>query len=326
MSGAQEKVYDAELQKRVAEFIGDPNDPNDKRPNQTEAAALFGISGTKLSQWRNSTYPGNIQKTEESIRAYFKIQDEKKENQTDVDGFKAVYEYAPISTSETIYKAIRNIQLRGSMLIVDGDTGVGKTMAAVKYVQDNPTTTVYLRAYPSSGSVAGVVRQIAAKLGISTRMHISELSQRVMERLQQTDMVLIIDEAQNLKFSALEEIREWSDPDRLEGKSGFAVVLIGNDELYDRMQTDEKKRYSRHKGRTKYHIRFLTRDIKKSDIEQLFPAFKESGKEKELDFLSAVSHGDQGIRGAINVVDNAVGNKDISLKTLEKMVAISGVF
>ena len=47
--------------------------------------------------------------------------------------------------------------------------------------------------------------------------------------------VIIIDEAQNLKFLTLEEIRGWVDEDIFTGKPGIGIVLIGNVEVYNKM-------------------------------------------------------------------------------------------
>ena len=76
---------------------------------------------------------------------------------------------------------------------------------------------------------------IARALKISENQRTEDLSISIRERLRSTDNVLIIDEAQNLKFMALEEIRGWVDEDPITGKPGIGIALIGNDEVYNKM-------------------------------------------------------------------------------------------
>ena len=76
---------------------------------------------------------------------------------------------------------------------------------------------------------------IAGKLRISENQRTEDLSRAISEKMRSSDYVLIIDEAQNLKFLALEEIRGWTEEDPETGKPGIGIVLIGNDEVYNRM-------------------------------------------------------------------------------------------
>ena len=76
---------------------------------------------------------------------------------------------------------------------------------------------------------------IAKALKMPENQRTEDLSLSIQEKLRNTDKVLIIDEAQNLKFLALEEIRAWVDEDPFTGKPGIGIVLIGNDEVYNKM-------------------------------------------------------------------------------------------
>lgn len=58
--------------------------------------------------------------------------------------------YIPTTISEEAYKLIRYCQLEKGIVVIDGDAGIGKTKAAAKFLQDNPSTTVYVKATPST--------------------------------------------------------------------------------------------------------------------------------------------------------------------------------
>jgi hypothetical protein len=78
-------------------------------------------------------------------------------------------------------------------------------------------------------------------------------------------------------------------------------------------------------NRTRLHSRYRTQDITKNDVELFFPALKEKGMKKEIDYLYAISHSKWGIRGMVNVFNNAANNEDISFEGLEKMANTMGI-
>lgn len=130
---------------------------------------------------------------------------------------------------------IRYCQLEKGIVVIDGDAGIGKTKAAAKFLQDNPSTTVYLKAAPSTGTLRSLLKMIGRALKLPENQRTEDLSLAIQDKLKETDKIIIIDEAQNLKFMALEEIRGWVDEDPLTGKPGIGIVLIGNVEVYNKM-------------------------------------------------------------------------------------------
>ena len=116
-----------------------------------------------------------------------------------------------------------------------------------------------------------------------------DLSLSIQEKLRNTDKVLIIDEAQNLKFLALEEIRAWVDEDPFTGKPGIGIVLIGNDEVYNKMLGKQEAIFSQQFNRTRLHGRYRTVDVKKEDVSKLFPVLEERNMQQELNYLYNIS-------------------------------------
>ncbi len=319
-----EKVYDVELQEKLERFL------EEEGLSQVKAAPILGLSQAVLSQYRRSVYEkGDIQAIEAQLKEFFKIREERQENEKKVDrlrpkeGVKGGY--IPTSISEAAYKLIRYCQLEKGIVVIDGDAGIGKTKAAAKYIQDNPTTAVYVKTAPSTSSVRSLLRIIARALKLTENLRTEELSQMIQERLRQTDKVIIIDEAQNLKFKALEEIRGWVDEDIMTGKPGIGIVLIGNVEVYNKMLGRQEAIFAQQFNRTRLHGRYHTTDVLKTDIEKFFPVLKERGMEKEIRYLTNISHSKWGIRGMVNVFNNAVNNEDITLAGLEKMANTMGI-
>ncbi len=104
-----------------------------------------------------------------------------------------------------------------------------------------------------------------------------DLSLAIQDKLKETDKIIIIDEAQNLKFMALEEIRGWVDEDPLTGKPGIGIVLIGNVEVYNKMLGRQEAIFSQQFNRTRLHGRYRTTDIKREMWSNCFPHWKNVG-------------------------------------------------
>ncbi len=314
------KQYNFELQARLERFL------EEEGLSQAKAAPVLGMSASTLSQYRRSCYDkGDITEVESKLLEFFKIKDEQKENIRKAEPYKPVQNYIPTSISESAYKLIRYCQLEKGIVVIDGDAGIGKTKAAGKFIQDNPSTTVYLKASPSTGTVRSLLKMLARALKLPDNQRTYELSQNIQEKLIQTDKIIIIDEAQNLKYTALEEIRGWVDEDIMTGKPGIGIVLIGNVEVYNRMIGKQEAMFAQQFNRSRLHGRYRTTDITKDDVIMLFPLLDEKKMDSEITYLYRISHSKWGIRGMVNVYNNAVNNEDISLKGLEKMANTMGI-
>ena len=212
------KQYNAELQAKVEAYMKETG------VSQAKLAPMMNLSGAVLSQYRRSVYyKGDVEDVERNIREFFQIKEEQAENAKKTESFNAVRGYVETSISESIYKMIRYCQLEKGIVVIDGDAGIGKTKAATKFLRDNPTTTVYVSTTPSTSSVRSLLRMIAGKLRISENQRTEDLSRAISEKMRSSDYVLIIDEAQNLKFLALEEIRDWTEEDPETGKPGIEL-------------------------------------------------------------------------------------------------------
>lgn len=315
------REYSKAVQDRLTGFI------EENGLSQTKAARILGISGSVLSQYRRSCYDkGDIGEIEKKITEVLDIEDEKKENVEKAERYSMpAGSYIPTSISENVYKMIKYGQIEKGIVVIDGDAGVGKTKAVAKFLQDNPNTTVYLKASPATGTLRSLLKLLARAMKVSENMRTDELAMELKERLLISGKILIIDEAQNLKFSALEEISRWTDEDMWTGKPGTGIVLIGNVEVYNRMLGKQEAIFAQQFNRARLHLRCRTTDILESDIELLFPMLKDNDMRAEIKYLLSVARSKWGIRGAVNVFNNAVNNEDISKEGLMKMANTMGI-
>ncbi len=223
------KVYNSALQARVEQFL------KEKGLSQAKAAPIMGFSPTALSHYRRSMYEGDVAALERKIEEFFKAQDEQDASTEKALPYKPIQDYIPTSISEDVYKLIRYCQLEKGMVIIHGDAGIGKTKGAEKFVRDNPTSSVYIQATPSTGTVGSVLSLVARALRVTECRKKVELIAAIREKLDGTNRIIIIDEAQHLQLRALDEIRAWTEPNPENKLPGIGIALIGNSTVYSRM-------------------------------------------------------------------------------------------
>ncbi len=295
------------------------------RMSQEELAGKVGISGAALSSWRRGIYCGNIQNIEEKIRYYFDQFAIKKKRGERLQPYLATVDYVPISISEEIRQAIKYCQLEKGITIIDGDAGIGKTMAAKKFVQDNKHAAIYLEATPVFGHLGSFLKLFARALGIPDNYPRFEQTRLIRQRLVGSDIVVIIDEAQHLQYRTLEEIRTMSDPGKISDDKGVGIVLIGNREVYDRMLGRQEARFAQLFSRITWRQGYSTLNVEYSDVELLFPMLQKDGRQKELEFLHGICTSKWGIRGADKVFTNAANNENVSLDGLVTVARTMGI-
>jgi DNA transposition AAA+ family ATPase len=120
---------------------------------------------------------------------------------------------------------------------IDGTTGEGKTYSALEYLRMNPKNTYYVRC---DGDLTA--KSFFLELSHSLHMHMSgpiyDIRKNVIQKLKnESDALLIIDEAENLKDRAWESLKRIMDD--LKGYCG--IVFIGANEFEAQLQKKADK-------------------------------------------------------------------------------------
>lgn len=313
-------MYNKELQEKLTQFMAD------NKLSQAKVSPLIGVSQTTLSQWRNNKYDnGNVEEIENKIKEFFKLQDEQSAMLEKKLPFINIQDYVPISISQEVYKLIQYCHIEKGMAVAHGDAGIGKTKGACQYAKENPSSTIYIQATPSTGTLGNILKLLARALRISERKNKLDLMQEIRSKLEISNKVIIIDEAQHLKYAALEEIRTLSDPNMITGQAGTGIVLIGNTEVFDRMVGKQEARFAQQFSRIRMNRHYATSQIIIDDIKLLFPILSDRKMNKEITFLHGISQSKWGIRGAVNVYNNAVNNENINYDGLFSMARGMGI-
>lgn len=186
------KEYNSALQARVEQFL------KDKGISQAKAAPMMGISQTALSQYRRSMYDnGDIAALESKLEEFFRTQQEQQASTEKALPYRPTQDYIPTSISEDVCKLIRYCQIEKGMVIIHGDAGIGKTKGAEKFVRENPAASVYIQATPSIGTLGNLLKVVARALKVPECRNKLDLMLAIREKLEGTNKVIIIDEAQH---------------------------------------------------------------------------------------------------------------------------------
>lgn len=263
----------------------------------------YNSGSSVISGYLSGTYKGGVDILEARLEEYFRNVEAQEEHDTKTAALQLPEEYVELSISSEVYHAIRLAHLRKRLVAVVGDSGVGKTMAAIQYAKDHPTSSVYLEVTPVNGTLRSFLRVLAREMGLSDLGSNLDLDDRIRAHLLGMNRVLILDEAQNLKFSTLEVLKSWSDGDQKHGMKGVGLALIGNPDIESQM---EGPKYDRHYNRRVFIQRCQREKITKDDVRLLFPMLADKANEDKFQLLYGMCRSRSAVRGAVYAYTNAV--------------------
>jgi len=185
-----------------------------------------GIGASKLSQWRNGVYKGDNTAVERSLQQWF---DQKSTKQITASKLPKAPRYVPTPTAQKIISTLTYAHIAADLVIVYGGAGVSKTTAIKEYAA-NTNNVWIVEATPSRNTGGSFLRSVAYATGMRlSRGHADQLEREIIERLTDTEGLLVVDEAQFLNDRALENAR------RLAELSGIGLALLGNESVYGQL-------------------------------------------------------------------------------------------
>lgn len=281
-------------------------------------AKLIGGSGSTVSDIRKGKYRGNVPKFFDSLRSYLNTREEKKK----------VYKgarYVPTSISETVFFTIRNCHVVGDCEIIVGDSGIGKTRAVTKYAMMYPSDTVVVTASVGCGSALSILNALGAQLGIPEMTRLDKLERAVLAKLHD-GMLVIIDEAQHLRFRAADELRQLSDH-FTQNDETLGICFVANPGFLSMFSESKLDVTGQIWNRSNLRPNLKSTDIKLDDIKLLFPELVKENKTAELIFLHEIAKiNGEGIRRAVNFYKLAYAQTEgnVDLDTLAMLAQNGG--
>ena len=271
-------VYSDEQRKLIKEF--------EKRIVEKGSAsnALQGtkISPSTMSSIRKAKYNGDVEAKFRELKIFLDLKGEASKVYKNND-------YIPTSISECIYENIRTAHIQGVCIMVTGDAGIGKTEAGKQYIRNHQGNAVMITAVEPKTNKTAMLELLAKALNIDlSETKRSAYTQKMLSEIND-GTVIIVDEAQNFKFDAIDTLRGFSDYFKDNNLGTVGIVCMGNDtfrqQFFGKSGIGKEQVWNRFVERPRYE----TKNIPFRDIELMFPILKEQGMIKELRFLYIVA-------------------------------------
>jgi DNA transposition AAA+ family ATPase len=286
--------------------------------SQNAACKLVGIGAAIMTPLRKGTYTGNVSKNMSILIDYFAAKEEVRALATTP---QEMPRYVKTSVSEQVIDVIRYCQLHGSLAVACGDSGIGKTRAAEKFVEDHPHDAIYIALNPCFTSLKSLLKILCEHLGLTRYSTLDNMWLAIAGKLRD-GQVLIFDEAQYLPWRTIEALRALTDRferDRLT----LGIVFIGNTKIVDGWGRNKTAEFAQIRGRMTQETVFDAGMITREDIQLLIPDV--ASKDKETDFLLELVRGSrQGVRAAMMLWRNALANGNTTLDGLAAMAKATG--
>ncbi|EPO5263840.1 AAA family ATPase [Providencia rettgeri] len=243
---------------------------NNKGWSQAQAARGIGVSTAVINQFLQNKYNGDVNAVEEKVRQFISREQERDKSRR----IKPVYVDTLMARKGR--DVIRMAHMDSDINVIYGDAGMGKTMIIRQYAKEN-LNAVLIEADP--GYTARVVlEELCNKLGLSKRGNMHELSESIIQTLRDSGRIILVDEAENLPYRALETLR------RIHDKSGVGIVLAGMPRLILNLK-GKRGEYKQLYSRVGFALR-MGESLPEDDITNMITTMLPEASEPEV--LSAL--------------------------------------
>ncbi|AVE50863.1 MULTISPECIES: AAA family ATPase [Serratia] len=235
-----------------------------------------GISTSVISQFIKGEYRGDNNGVAAKISVWL---DNRNRRANDMP---VAPDFIPTRTVKQIWDALQYAQLAQCITVIYGNSGVGKTRALQQFAADRPNVWL-ITVSPSRSSLSECLYELALELGIGDAPRRSgQLGRAIRRKLRGTNGVVLVDEADHLDYSVLEELRI------LQEETGVGLALIGNHQVYGKLTGGNSRNmdFARLFSRIAKKVSILK--TKKADVEAIADAWGLNGK-AERDLIHALA-------------------------------------
>lgn len=259
--------------------------------SQAKAANEIGISDSRLSQWLAGKYRGDIPALERKVSRWL---DARSERARLAASLPSAPGYVELPTSRRIAAGLSYAQMAGDITVIYGGAGISKTTTAREYAAGHPN--VWLATMTASTNTLGpCLERVALACGLrpaTTRA--ARIEADLVERLEGTHGLLIIDEAQHLNTRAIEALRGLHDA------TGVGLAIMGNELVYARITGGRRSaEFAQLFSRIGKRVR-LTRPTR-ADVDALLAAWEIKG-DKEREAVLEIARRPGALRGVTKVL------------------------
>ncbi|WP_455089087.1 AAA family ATPase [Peptoanaerobacter stomatis] len=291
-----------DFKEKALQYIKSNNMSNRKFADKIDVAE------STFSRYMKGDYP-NPTAIEDKIGEF--LEKEEKRNSSFI---KDSVGFAMTTISKKIINVLEYSYIQKVISCIYGDAGIGKTYTTKNWIA-NRNDIYFVTVTPTFATPRPFLKLLASKLKTSKTGSQDEVYLEIIEKLEGTDKMIIIDEAQHLTKKTLEIIRSIND------STSTAITLIGNELIYNKMLGKTQAEFAQLFSRVGMQSHLLTDLFNIDDIKLVF----QNASDEVIEYLLKVSRSKFGLRGATLLYTNAVNNNDISIKGIKAMAEIMGI-
>ncbi|MDX1764892.1 MAG: AAA family ATPase, partial [bacterium] len=196
---------------------------------------------------------------------------------------------------------------RNGFVVITGEVGCGKTLLLRVLMNELPRTTEVARVINTNFNALELLEHVLHDFGVETKGEtkprmVALLNQKLLESYaEHKDALLVVDEAQNLSFDAIEELRMISNLETNTEKL-IQIVMVGQPQLRLKMNHPDLEQL-RQRVTVQYHLTALDEPDTAGYVNhRLQVAGTESVEVFTPEALKLIYDYSQGIPRLINVV------------------------
>lgn len=259
-------------------------------------AHMLGRSTALVSQYISQKYPGNLDEIEKDITSLLRREE-------DLDFVREPKSFAHTEASKLIWEVLLYCDKKQKMGAAVAPSGSGKTETCKAYKKEN-RASIFVTCDISKRRPGTVLQMILKHMGsASSGSSISSALDACVERLRDSNRLLIMDDAHFLTWEAYELVRKIHDCARI------GVVYVGQEKLYDQMRGTIPGEKDRSMLYDQIYSRIaIKRDklpVTKKDVKMIARSYYDFDAEC-LDYLYARAKGKGRYRTATNLIEVAL--------------------
>lgn len=204
-----------------------------------------------------------------------------------------VNDYVETPTSERIASALAYAKTHQDMAVIYGGPGVGKsrTIAHFRELYENVWVVTVT---PSTSGVVPCLEEVAEAVGLKEPSGgARRLARAIRQKVAALRGLLIVDEAQHLSTSAIEELRSIHDA------CGLAIAFVGNEVIYGRLGGARSAQFAQLASRLGLRVPLLRPEER--DVQAVAKAWGVADP-AAVEVLSRVAQQPGALRGVVKVL------------------------
>lgn len=253
--------------------------------SQASVSKELGISTAVISQFLAGSYPGSNEDIADKVIQFLEL-DRKRRRRTPPLSFTR-----ELNNTQLIYNALSYMQITNGIAAIVGTAGSGKT-TAMKHFSAEHNGVVYVQADATKKSPRAALGLLIRATGVKPCGTTSDMLDDLINELNGTKKLIIIDEAQHLTERSFDTLRAINE------RAEVGLVYAGTPDIISRMYGRHEAELDQVHSRISYLCRLNNR-YRLEDIENVFADYQLS--KPILKKLYNVSSRKGGLRLAINL-------------------------